>query len=791
MSRSLKVAPEHIPQVKLALKRSGFPSQIAFAEEMKLSRATIVNFLKGIGVDYTNFVDICERLGLDWQDISGIKKSPLPDPEPKKSIDALVQEVREKVKPSIEVWCGQMKVLDMSGPIALTDIYTKVNILEKLTARNSTGIDELQQNVDPTESFDRLGIGKIAVPRVDALEAVNTYPKLMLWGKPGAGKTTFLKHLAIQCVSEKIQIDKVPVYIEFDRFAIENYPNFLDFFYQILANCEVTNSQTNELLKAGRMFILIDGLDEVKEEDSRLLIKHLDSFLKSFHKNQYIITCRLAGQKFSPENFVEVEVADFSKEEITHFVSKWFDSQLKGEKSEPAPKPKKADKFLKKLYSQKNRSIQELANNPLLLTLMCLVFKDSEELSSNRFDLYRTAIDILLDKWDNSREKERRKIYKKLSASGRRDLLSYIAYKTFKNGQYYFTLDTLKEYIADYIRTLPDTDIKREELLKDSEDIVESIEAQHGLLVKRATPNIYSFSHLTFHEYFTARQITFPSSPPEYDEALRSLLNYLTDNRWREVFLRVTERVQNADYIIRLMKEQIDNIVDKDESLQNFLTWVNQKSLSFDIEYKRAAIRAFYLNIDLEIDVDRRLGCLIDFTCTCVFTCASFLAHVIKSDITPSLLNKGLELASELANNEPDLEPDIAIALERILALDILKREFGDKIEPEMRQKLENLKNLLPQQDGNNEMIKEWEKVNRRNWADQVRVLIVVGREIGEDHWHNFTECQQHRLKQYYEANLLLLDCMKNAHINPEVLQEIENTLLLPRVEIERLKNKG
>lgn len=40
--------------------------------------------------------------------------------------------------------------------------------------------------------------------------------------------------------------------------------------------------------------------------------------------------------------------------------------------------------------------------------------------------------------------------------------------------------------------------------------------------------------------------------PLEFDEALQSLLNHLTDNWWWEVFLRVTERLQKTDYILRL-----------------------------------------------------------------------------------------------------------------------------------------------------------------------------------------------------------------------------------------------
>ena len=70
MSRSVKVRPECIQKVKLALKRNGFPSQKAFAIEIGLARSTVQNFLNGKPVDYLNFVEISEQLGLDWQEIA-------------------------------------------------------------------------------------------------------------------------------------------------------------------------------------------------------------------------------------------------------------------------------------------------------------------------------------------------------------------------------------------------------------------------------------------------------------------------------------------------------------------------------------------------------------------------------------------------------------------------------------------------------------------------------------------------------------------------------------------------
>ncbi len=83
MARSIRVASECIPLVKQALRRHGFPSQNALGIELGLSRSTITSFFTGKPVDFVNFVEISERLGLDWQDLIPAWEIPQPvDAEP-------------------------------------------------------------------------------------------------------------------------------------------------------------------------------------------------------------------------------------------------------------------------------------------------------------------------------------------------------------------------------------------------------------------------------------------------------------------------------------------------------------------------------------------------------------------------------------------------------------------------------------------------------------------------------------------------------------------------------------
>ena len=70
MGRSLRLSPGWIEQVKSAVGRNGFPSQKYLAEDLRLSLSTLKSFLAGKPVDFINFVEISEKLGLDWETIA-------------------------------------------------------------------------------------------------------------------------------------------------------------------------------------------------------------------------------------------------------------------------------------------------------------------------------------------------------------------------------------------------------------------------------------------------------------------------------------------------------------------------------------------------------------------------------------------------------------------------------------------------------------------------------------------------------------------------------------------------
>ena len=816
--RSLQASSEGIKKAKQAFLLKGWTQEYLACEVGLETRQPIWKFFSGKPIDRTVFTEICFRLDLEPEDIAlppqitpTVGEETVQDTT--SDIDTLVAKTRQQRYEKIQDQCGTLHLLDIARPVGLDDLYVEVNILEEITSQRWLEISDLQGF--KAEEFDRLGLGKVRQEQVPGLKAVERYAKLMVLGKPGAGKTTFLQYLAVQCNQGHFQANRVPVFIRLKNFAedAQDEGNFsiLDYINQEFSRSGASQPEVETLLNHGSVLMLLDGLDEVPEAVSDEVIKQIRKFSDKYYKNQLIITCRIAAQEYRFRGFTEVEIADFKPAQIETFAKKWFVAVAR---NSPESGLKKASLFLEQMELPENQPIRELAATPVLLNLTCLVFQAKAEFPAKRSDLYKQGLDLLLIRWDEARGIRRDDIYRNLALPHKLQLLSQLAAITFEQGDYFFEENTLQLLIADYLRTLPSTQSDPATLEQDSAAVLKSIEAQHGLLVERAR-RIYSFSHLTFQEYFTARAIVAGS-----EASLQQLAGHLTEKRWREVFLLTAQMLPDADRLLQLIKQQVDALVSaplslngsgvgssrrvsiqphgnensdrasiatseeaslvmlrasaaklnpdtvaSDETLQPFLRWVRQKSLAVKSPYKPAAVRAFYLTLALPPDHrlarDQALSLAID--------------HKLAGE-------QGGELALDLALAyalgvalalTPELIYDRLTALRLALDLDHLTRSepIGDS--------LRQLRNQLPNSDEDRESVKQWWQLNGQAWSLQLRDLMIQYRNIGHE-WH-FSEALQQLLEQYGNANKLLVDCLNsNCQLTPTVRQEIEKTLLLP-----------
>lgn len=191
----------------------------------------------------------------------------------------------------------------------------------------------------------------------------------------------------------------------------------------------------------------------------------------------------------------------------------------------------------------------------------------------------------MLRKWDSSRGIQRDDIYRKLSLGRKEQLFGRIAYQNFVDGNYFIRQETLAGQISTFLEQLPDTDDSE---IPHGGVILRAIEAQHGVLIERAH-GIYSFLHLTFQEYFTARSIVQGATRRSIEQLLRS---HMTDPRWREVFLLVFSMSDEASVYFDTFLAVLRELISQDRSCRQLIRWVNHKTSATKINPAHARIAA-------------------------------------------------------------------------------------------------------------------------------------------------------------------------------------------------------
>jgi hypothetical protein len=444
--------------------------------------------------------------------------------------------------------CETLKILNMEKPIKLGQIYASVNILQKITHRIISPICLLEEQLKAEGHF---GLVK---GTTSVLELINKqtsekqmYNNIVILGKPGAGKTTFLRYTALEALKGqdgKLNRIVLPILIELRDLSYSSM-SLMECLEKQFDICGISHKPFIErVLSEGKCLVLLDGLDEVKKSKTEELIRQVKDLVDKYNKNQFVLTCRIAAYNYVFEHFIDTEIADFNHEQIKNFVNQWFWPD----------QTEKAVTFLEGLEADK--SIRELATTPLLLALMCMDYGERGVFPNNRATLYRKCVETLLEKWDGTRNIHRDAIYKNLDSITKELMFARIAATMFEQEKIFLPEELLSNLVGEFIKHLPNTKI--EDLDVNSKQVIKAIEAQHGIFIERAE-SIYSFSHLTFQEYFTAKYIIINK---------RSLQNLIDDHllkvRWKEVILLITGLVGEADDFLLSIKRKIDSLIDNE-----------------------------------------------------------------------------------------------------------------------------------------------------------------------------------------------------------------------------------
>ena len=332
---------------------------------------------------------------------------------------------------------GQIRVLGSTQPVDLDEIFTDVHVLEKPQAfkRFDMGqLHELQREPDRLKAGERTPGIRVVQRRMGH--------RLYILGKPGAGKTTFLKFLVHLTMQGKL--DKLPIFVTLKDWSDSG----LDLMAYIIQQFDICRfPQAGDfieyLLENSGAIVFLDGLDEVRREDQQRgrAIAGLQNFCQKYTETQMVITCRVAATDYSFVDFTYLKMADFEDSQVVTYAHKWFSQD-----------EEKANQFIEELKKPDNKGLRDLGRSPLLLSLICLAYDETYHIPQRRVELYEEALDALLKKWDANRKIRRDEASEKLSLGRKKQMFARIAAASFIKGEIFFSKRHLSGQISKYLK---------------------------------------------------------------------------------------------------------------------------------------------------------------------------------------------------------------------------------------------------------------------------------------------------------------------------------------------------
>jgi formylglycine-generating enzyme required for sulfatase activity len=379
-------------------------------------------------------------------------------------------------------------------------------------------------------------------------QVLRAHQRLVVLGDPGAGKSTLLDYLTLVFGGELDQRalglaeERLPIFCALRRCAGLDEPLSQQLCSDIHLPVESCPTGFFEKqLRRGRCVVLLDGLDEVVDPTERKAVaRRIEQLAGQYSENRYIVTCRTAGWEpgLLGGDFAVVRVRDFDESAVARFVRRWYHAVLgetaawqagddrQAQQDARAKAQIEAEKEAKDLLAALARrpSLRRLADNPLLLSLISLVYHLRRNLPRGRAELYGHCLYILLELWD---QRDKRDIALPADApswNAKQAMVQQIAYRfhTSPGGAAEATADELTAIIAPVLQ--------EHSCPMASEKVLTLIEERSGIVVDRGLGR-YGFAHRTLQEYLTATVIKGP--PGKEGELLR----HLGEEPWREVVL--------------------------------------------------------------------------------------------------------------------------------------------------------------------------------------------------------------------------------------------------------------
>ncbi|SDX65705.1 NACHT domain-containing protein [Amycolatopsis xylanica] len=355
--------------------------------------------------------------------------------------------------------------------------------------------------------------------------AIGAADRTLIRGEAGSGKTTLVDWLSVTAARGAFTGELaawngfVPFPIRLRSFATEPLPRPDDFLAHIAPGlaAQMPPLWATRMLLKGTALVLVDGVDEVdasRRYDVKAWLRDLNL---TFPQAKFVITSRTAAADrrwLRKEGYASVVLQPMTIVDIKLLVERWHLAAAAGKS--PRPKVDLAAAERRLLGQLESRvHLRSLAASPLLCAVLCaLNLAHRAELPSDRMDLYRKALSMLL----HLRDTERR-VPVLLSEAQKTSLLGDLAWRLTLANKVEFDVDKVREHLERRLRSLPYVDKSVDEVLN---DLLE----RSGLLRRPAASQV-DFVHRTFQEFLAAGEATEQNH-------IDTLIGHAHLDTWRE-----------------------------------------------------------------------------------------------------------------------------------------------------------------------------------------------------------------------------------------------------------------
>ncbi|MEV6344176.1 NACHT domain-containing protein [Actinoplanes sp. NPDC051851] len=329
--------------------------------------------------------------------------------------------------------------------------------------------------------------------------------RTVLLGDPGAGKSTASSRLGVTWFTERGPCFQVVLrdLRRLDQDAGFNLVREIERTLEARYQVTVPSGTVEDLLLAGDSLVVLDGLDEVPTLALRKRTAEvIEAAAFAYPLTRFLVTARSTGyheSRLDTGVFTEFRVMPFTADQVRAYARNWFGLVA-------VDRPGSVEDYVADFMTS-SESADDLRTNPLLLALICILYRGHGAIPRQRPQIYRRCVEMLVRDWDTARGVTTRPWETDVYEVA----LAEIAHLVYSRPEYRagMTEEQLRQVAAQNM--LAEAVTSRREAVQLAADMIALCRGRGWIFtnvdVDDAGNDVYSFAHGSFLEYFTATHL--------------------------------------------------------------------------------------------------------------------------------------------------------------------------------------------------------------------------------------------------------------------------------------------